>query len=223
MEPPTTAEKILSSLKGLHRQMRADEQPLFTTPAIWENNAEDVSTACDLVLTNQRIFGYLFITIPRERLFLDALELTRLKAVIVRQKSFELVFRGLFLSDGQKHIYIRAPRKKVEQTYQVLRQALAEYAPNTHLVLEGNGKTYRAGPDGVEVTHRERVYGRQQVRRPLERSPLGIALLLTGGLLLEIGGALVWAATGSAQTGGPLLMAGLVAVACAFLARRQLR
>jgi len=223
MESPTTAEQILDSMKGLRTHMRAGEQPLFTTPAIWENPAEDRSTACDLVLTNQRIFGYLYIAIPRERLFLDALELATLKAVIVRQKSFELIFRGLFLSNGQKHIYIRAPRKKVEQAYRILHQALADYAPETHLVLDGDGKTYRAGPDAVQVTRQELVYGRQQVRRPLERSPLGITLLLTGGLLLEIGGAVIWAATGSAPTGGPLLTAGLVAVACAFLARRQLR
>jgi hypothetical protein len=223
MEPLNTTEKILANLKGLRTQMREGERPLFTTPAIWENADADVSNACDLVLTNQRIFGYLSITIPRERLFLDALELAALKAIIVRQKSFELVFRGLFLSDGQKHIYIRAPRKKVEQAYQVLHQALADYAPDTHLVLDGDEKTCRPGQGQAEVVQSKPVYGRQQVRRPLERSPLGIALLLTGGLLLEIGGALIWAATGSAQTGGPLLVAGLVAVACAFLARRQLR
>lgn len=218
MESRTTAEKILASVKGLRTQMRVGELPLFTTPAIWENSAEDRSTACELVLTNQRIFGYFSLTVPRERQFLDALELAALKAVIVRHKSFELIFRVLFLSTEQKQIYIRAPRKKVEQAYQALRQALADYAPDTHPVLDEQGKTDEVGPDAVKA---EPVYGRQQVRRPPERSALGITLLLTGGLLLEIAGAVIWAATGSAPTGGPLLTAGLVAVACAFLARRQ--
>lgn len=222
MASATTAEKILGRLKGLRSQMRAGEQPLFSIPAIWENAGEQQSNACDLVLTNQRLFGYIYTTFPRERLFLDAVELAALKAVTVRQKSFELVFSELFVSDGQTRIYIRAPRKKIELAYLALRQALADHAPDARPVLE-EGAAVREGRTRAEVTRREPVYGRQQIRQPLERSPLGIALLLAGGLLLEIGGALVWAATGSPQTGGPLLLAGLVAVICAIFARRQLR
>jgi hypothetical protein len=215
MAPSTTAEKILGRLKGLRSQMRAGEQPFFNIPAIWENSGERESHACDLVLTNQRLFGYIYTTFPRERLFLDALELDALKAVTVRQKTFELVFSELCVSDGHTRIYIRAPRKKIERAYLALRQALAEHAPDAYTALEGQSPAH--------VRPREPVSGRQQVRQPLERSPLGIALLLTAGLLLEAGGALLWAATGSSQTGGPLLLAGLVAVICAMLARRQLQ
>lgn len=222
MARSTTTERILGRLKGLRAQMHEGELPLFSMPAIWENAGEHESNACDLVLTNQRLFGYIFTTFPRQRLFLDAVELAALKAVTIRQKSFELVFSELFVSDGRKRIYIRAPRKRVERAYLALRQALADYAPATSPALE-EGPATEARPGTTKATRGEPVYGRQQVRQPLERSPLGIALLLTGGLLLEAGGALLWAATGSSQTGGPLVLAGLVAVGCAFLARRQSR
>jgi hypothetical protein len=234
----TTGEKILGRLKGLRAQMREGEQPLFSIPAIWENAGDHQSNACDLVLTNQRLFGYIYTTFPRERLFLDAVELAAIKAVTIRQKSFEVVFSELFVSDGQKRIYIRAPRKKIEDASLALRQAIADYAPATHTALDGKEceeeqaaahagrveQSMTAGAQGERVGQRsEPIYGRQQVRQPLERSPLGITLLLVGGLLLEIGGALVWAATGSPQTGGPLFLAGLVAVIFAILARRQAR
>ncbi len=234
----TPAEKILGRLKGLRAQMREGEQPLFSMPAIWENAGEHQSNACDLVLTNQRLFGYIYTTFPRERLFLDAVEFAAIKAVTIRQKSFEVVFSELFVSDGQKRIYIRAARKKIESAYQALRQAIADYAPATHTALDGQereeeqsstptgptGQSTAPGTSGEQIEQRgEPIYGRQQIHQPLERSPLGITLLLVGGLLLEIGGALVWAATGSLQTGGPLFLAGLVAVIFAILARRQVR
>jgi len=233
-----TSEKILSRLKGLQAQMREGERPLFSIPAIWENAGDQQSNACDLVLTNQRLFGYIYTTFPRERLFLDAVELAAIKAVTIRQKSFEVVFRELFVSDGQKRIYIRAPRKKIEDTSLALRQAIANCSPATHMALhEGEYEEEQAtahpgsveqsttgDAQGAQAGQRSKlIYGRQQVRQPLERSPLGITLLLVGGLLLEIGGALVWAATGSPQTGGPLFLAGLVAVLFSILARRQLR
>jgi hypothetical protein len=233
-----TSEKILSRLKGLQAQMREGERPLFSIPAIWENAGDHQSNACDLVLTNQRLFGYIYTTFPRERLFLDAVELAAIKAVTIRQKSFEVVFRELFVSDGQKRIYIRAPRKKIEDASLALRQAIADCSPATYLALDGgeheeeqatahpgSGDQSTTGvAQGAQARQRsELIYGRQQVRQPLERSPLGITLLLVGGLLLEIGGALVWAATGSPQTGGPLFLAGLVAVLFSILARRQLR
>jgi len=233
-----TAEKILGRLKGLRAQMREGEQPLFSIPAIWENAGEHQSNACDLVLTNQRLFGYIYTTFPRKRLLLDAVELAAMKAVTMRQKSFEVVFREIFVSDGQKHIYIRATRKKIESAYSALGQAIANYAPAAHTALDGKERekeqgtgdagrdehSINAGTYGEQTEQRGGpIYGRQQVRQSLERSPLGITLLLAGGLLLEIGGALAWATTGSLQTGGPLFLAGLVAVIFATLARRQSR
>lgn len=221
----TSSEKILAHLKGLRAQMRAGEQPLFTMPAIWENATERQSNACDLVLTNQRLFGYIYTRFPRERLFLDALELEQIKEVLLRQKSFEVVFRELFVSDGQKKIYIRATRKKIESAYTALREAIAEYAPATQAALaveeHASEQESQTGEDGR--ARNAPVYRRQQVRQPLERSPMGITLLLTGGLLVEIVGVMAWAATGSLQTGLPLFLAGLVAVVVAILARRQLR
>ena len=67
-----TSDKIIRQLKGLRTHLQPDEEPLFTVPAIWDSGQEQRSVPCDVVVTNQRIFGYYFVTFPRERLFLDA-------------------------------------------------------------------------------------------------------------------------------------------------------
>lgn len=212
----TPSEKILSRLKGLSAQMREGEQPLFSIPAIWENATEKQSNACDLVLTNQRLFGYIYTTFPREHLFLDALELDKVTTVSLLQKSFAGGFRELLVRDRTQKIYIRATRKKIEDTYAALQSTLAEHAPAAHATLD---KPTLNG----EAAHPALVYSRQQVRQPLERSPLGITLLLVGGLLIEILGAIAWVVTGSLATGLPLFLAGLIAVGVATMARRQMR
>jgi hypothetical protein len=246
----TASEKILARLKGLSAQMRADEQPLFSIPAIWENATDHQSNACDLVLTNQRIFGYIYTTFPRERLFLDALELTAITTVSIRQKSFEALFRELLISDPHKRIYIRATSKKIEQTYSALRSAIAEYAarssaPTTRpretpladtpeLSHPGNSTatTTQTSEQPEPATSQQQesappasgpIYSRQRLRQPLERSPLGITILLVGGLLLEIAGIFGWVALNNAQVGLSFILTGLLAVIIATLARRQLR
>lgn len=236
----TPSEQILARLKGLRAQMREGEKPLFNIPAIWENASEHQSNACDLVLTNQRLFGYIYTTFPRERLFLDALELDAIKTVSVRQKSFEAMFRELLVSDGQKRVYIRATRKKIEEANAALRAAIEEYAPATRATLD-TGEQERAptgssdearteqpgeeesAPDGQNQQQSGPVFSRQRIRQPMERSPVGITLLLVGGLLLEVIGVVAWALTGSLQTGLPLFVAGLLAVIVATMTRRQLR
>src|SRR4051812_36403777 len=104
----TSSETILSRLKGLQTHLHEEELPLYTVPVIWVNTTTREGNACDLVLTNQRIFGYIYTTFPRERLFLDDLELEKIKVVSLRQKRYQGVFRELLVSDGQKKIYIRA-------------------------------------------------------------------------------------------------------------------
>jgi len=214
MPPKTdTAQKILARLKGLSNHMQAGEEPLFTVPAIWDSGQDQRSTPCDVVLTNQRLFGYVYVTFPRERLFLDALTLANIKAVTLRHKTFEPVFRELLVSAGRRKIYIRAPRQKIEKLYEALRAAIEHYVPDTQaaLVDEQAGDLAQATP----------TYGRQEISTSFERSPLAITLLFIGGLLLEIGGVALWAVTQSAQTGLPLIIAGLVAVITAILVRRQ--
>jgi hypothetical protein len=251
-----TSDKILARLKGLRARMREGEQPLFSIPAIWDNATEHQSNACDLVLTNQRLFGYIYTTFPRERLFLDALELNTITAVSIRRKSFEALFRELFVSDSQKRIYIRATSKKIEETYTALRGAIAEYAPATQATLQttdapengqeekqlrqpgnepgkatddagtlqGDQQTEQAGMQSQQnAPGRGPVYSQQRIRQPLERSPLGITILLVGGLILEIGGILAWTALGNAQMGITFILTGLFAVVIATIARRQLR
>lgn len=214
MAPKTeTVEKILARLKGLGNQMQAGEEPLFTVPAIWDGGRGQRGMPCDVVLTNQRLFGYVYVTFPRERLFLDALSLANIKAVTLRHKTFEPVFRELLVRDEQRRVYIRAPRQKIENLYEALRSAIEQYVAGTRPVLESEEVR-----DDAQVTP---TYGRQEIRTPFERSPLAIVLLFIGGLLLEIGGVVLWAVTQSPQTGLPLFIAGFAAVITAILVRRH--
>ncbi len=202
------AGKILGRLKGLRNHMQADEVPFFTVPAIWDGGQGQRNMPCDVVLTNQRLFGYVYVSFPRERLFLDALSLPAIQAISLRHNTYEPVFRELLVSGGGRKIYIRAPR-----LYAALRSAIEQYAPNAR----------PAHDDEVtnNTQHPAPTYGRQEIRTSFERSPLAITLLFVGGLLLEIGGAVLWVATQSPQTGLPLFIAGLVSVITAFLVRRQ--
>jgi hypothetical protein len=206
------ADKILSQLKGLRNHLQPGEEPIFTVPAIWDNGQAQRSMPCDVVLTNQRLFGYVYVTFPRERLFLDALSLTEIKAVTFRQKTFEPVFRELLVRDGQRKVYIRAPRKKIESLYEALRSAMEQYAPKAKPAIEHE--------DTSNVNETALSFGRQEIRTTFESSPLAIILLFIGGLILEIGGIVLWTATQSTQIGLPLIVAGIVAVITAILVRR---
>ena len=208
-----TADKISRNLKGLREHLQLDEEPLFTVPAIWDSGQDQRSVPCDVVLTNKRLFGYVYVTFPRERLFLDALNLTAIKAVTFRQKTFEPIFRELLVSDGQHKVYIRAPRKKLERLYEALQSAMERYGPNKQTVLQSE--------DTKPINETNTTFGRQDIRTTFERSPLAITLLFIGGLILEIGGIILWSTTKSAPTGFPLIVAGFVAVITAFLVRRQ--
>jgi hypothetical protein len=208
-----TAEQILARFKGLRNQLQTGEEPLFTTPAIWDGGQGQRGTPCDVVVTNQRIMGFFFVSFPRERLFLDAFALPAIQAVSLRHKAFEPLFRELLLSDGKRKVYIRAPKQKAESLYAALRSAIERYAPTAATAL--------ADEEGKHGTQIAPIYGRQEIRAPFERSSLAITVLFIGGLSVEIVAALLWAATHSAQVGVPLFAAGLVAVVTAILIRRQ--
>ncbi len=212
-------EKIFRRFKHLREHLQPDEVPLFTTPAIWDGvRGARSSTACDVIVTNKRIFGYIYTTFPRERFFLDALPLDSVQAVTLREKSFEPVFRELLVSSRERKIYIRAPRQKIESLRAALRQALGDESTET-----------RPAPAPVAVEHENRgqsappIFGTQDMRGTFERSLLSILMLFVGGLLLEILGVVVWLLTQSPQTGLPLCGAGLVAVVTSILLMRQRR
>lgn len=214
-----TTTKIIASLKGLSKHLQPDEQPLIAEPAIWDSGQGQHSTACDVVLTNQRLFGYYFITFPRERLFLDAINLLHITSVSLRKKSYEPLFRELLIHTDERKIYIRASRQKIEALYSALRSAMAQYAPTS-------GATFQEiAPDGDTSTSTDAapVYKRENIRRSFDNSPLAITLLFIGGLVLEIGGVILWGQTHSASTGLPLCAAGFFAVIVATLIRRQNR
>lgn len=215
-----TAEKILNRLKGLRNNLQADEQPLFSMPAIWDGGQGQHATPCDIVVTNLRVFGYFYVSFPRERLFLDALPLKSLRAISLRQKSFEPIFRELLVSSDQRRVYIRAPRQKIESLYEALRSAIQQYTPETQPSLESGEEMQTASPEPA-TRPTAPVYGKQEIRGPFERSLLAITLLFVGGLLLEIAGAYLWFITQNPQGGFPLCVAGFVSVVTAFLIVRS--
>ncbi len=226
-----TATRILGQLKGLRERMQLDEEPLLDIPGIWDSKQVETgetrqtgeiggSIACDIVLTNQRLMGYAYSSFPRERLFLDAMPLTEITAVSLRHKTFEPMFRELLVRSRERKVYIRTSRRHVEALYEGLRSAIEEYAPQAQVALEFKENQPEATPAGAKPTP---VYGRQDIRTSFENSPLAITLLLVGGLVLEVIGILAWVATKSAQTGGPLFIAGLLCVIFSIIIKRQQR
>ena len=211
-------EKIFRRFKSLRQHLQEGETPLFMVPAIWDGGVEAHGMACDVIVSNQRIFGYIYTTFPRERLFLDALPLESIRAVTLREKSFEPIFRELMVSSSERKVYIRAPRQKIESLQEALRQAIGQDKAETRPAANAS----EAAPVKTAQTAAP-VYGTQDVRGTFERSLLSILLLFVGGLLLEILGVIVWVNTQSAQTGLPLCGAGLVAVITSILLMRQRR
>jgi hypothetical protein len=213
----TATDKIFRHFKHLRQHLQEGETPLFTVPAIWDGGQEAHGTACDVIVTNQRIFGYIYTTFPRERQFLDALPLDSIRAVTLREKSFEPLFRELLVSGGRRKIYIRAPRQKIESLQAALRSAIGQQNQSQPASAAVDAEPEKAARSEAPV------YGTQDVRVTFERSLLSILVLFVGGLLLEILGAVVWVITQSSQTGLPLCGAGLVAVVTSILLMRQRR
>jgi hypothetical protein len=222
-----TTENILAHTKGLRNRLQPDEEPLLALPGIWDGGQEKRSTACDVILTNQRLLGYYFVSFPRERVFLDALTLTKIRNVAIREKNFEPLFRELLVSEGQRKIYIRAPRQKIETLYAELRSAIETYAPVNEAALEENTENEVVeegrGDEQMKATPPTTpVYGRQEIKTSFESSNIAIVMLFIGGLVLEIGGASLWATVGQ-TIGLPLCIAGFVLVFAAIVQRRQHR
>ena len=227
-----TAERIFRRLKGLRERMQPGEVPLLNIPGIWDNGQEGRSMGCDIVLTNQRVMGYVFTTFPRERLFLEAVPLAEITAVSLRHKTHEPLFRELLVRDRGRKVYIRSSRRHTDMLYDALRSAIEKYAPQAQTALEheenqGNqeetAETTRPAPTTSRAPTPTPVYGRQDIRTAFESSPLAITLLLIGGLVLEVIGILLWAVTRSTTTGGPLFFAGLLCVIFAIIVKRQQR
>ncbi len=206
--------KILKRLKGLRDHLEPDEIPQLNEPGIWDGGQGAYgrrSMPCDIVITNQRVFGYALTTFPRQHLFLDALPLATINTVALREKTHEPIFRELLISDGQRKVYIRAPRKKILALYDGLRTAIEDSTARADEAVD-------KGEGGARITP---IYGKQDIHVPFERSLLATALLFAGGLLFEVFGIVAWMMTGSAQIGLPLCIAGFVAVSIAIVQRRQ--
>jgi len=214
------AEKILASIKGLRDHLQPDEEPIVTIPGIWESvpaaESEQRAVTCEIVVTNQRVLGYMHTKFPRERLFFAAFSLAGITTLSFRQRSFDPLFRELFISDGVRKAYIRSSREKIELLYHELQPAIATYFPHA------TSSTQVADDTSTEITARPApVYERKTIRTPFEQSSLGITVLFVGGLLLEILGVIAWSVTKSGQIGLPLCLAGIFAVVIATLTRRQ--
>ena len=224
----SNAEKILARLKGLAPHLQPDEEPGVTFPAIWDNGQDANSTLCDVVITNQRIMGFYFRSFPRDKLFLDAIALSDIKNVTLRQKSHEPVFREILISAETRKVYIRAPRKKIEELYIALRAAIDQYGSTDHAsspdnVEVPNTQSNQASTLRQEQVQQQTIYGRQDIKLPFESSVMAILLLFVGGIVLEIVGVVLWSATHDAQIGLPLCFAGFIAVGVSIWLRRQQR
>ena len=219
------AESIFKRLKGLRERMQPGEVPLLNIPGIWDGGQEGRSMGCDIVLTNQRLMGYVFTTFPRERLFLEAVPLAEITAVSLRHKTHEPLFRELLVRNRERKVYIRSSRRHSDMLYNALRSTIEQYAPQAQKALE-HEEDQEESPTTtrpVSAATRAPFYGRQDIRTAFESSPLAITLLLIGGLALEVIGILLWATTQSTTTGGPLFFAGLLCVVFAIIVKRQQR
>lgn len=218
LQRTATAEKILASTKGLRGYLEEGEEPVLALPAIWDNGESSHSTACDIIVTNQRVIGFYYRSFPRERVFIDSLKLAELSNVTWREKSYEPIFREILLGDGKRKVYVRTARQKSEELYATLRTATGNTAPDQQTSEKDSAETTsQAQPAERSNT----IYGRQDIRRAFDNSTLAILLLFVGGIVLEIIGVILWLATQSAQTGMPLFIAGFLAVIAAILVRRQ--
>jgi hypothetical protein len=213
------AQKILSRCKGLNQQLQVGEEPVLSIPAIWDSDAYSHSEACEVILTNQRLIGFYFKRFPREKLFFDALNLSDINQVTMRQKTYQPVFRELMVSQGTHKIAIRVPRQKSEVMYASLCTATASYheLDEQEEIVEVPDVPTPAG------TLPAPVYGREDIRTAFDTSPLAIVVLFVGGMVLEIIGAILWSLTHSSQIGLPLCIAGFIAVGIALLQARQRR
>ena len=218
-------EKILASIKGLREHMQADEKLLTTIPGTWYSvpigESEPRTTTCEIVLTNQRLLGFLYIKFPRERLFLEAFSLASIIKLSFRQRSFDQLFRELLVSDGLREASIRSSREKIELLNQEIQLAIATYAPHTTSSAQSSS-SFKEGQE-VDTVRPTPVYERKELKTSFEQSRLGVTVLFVGGLLLEIIGIIAWSATKSGQIGLPLCIAGIFAVFIATLVRRQSR
>ncbi|GAC1474645.1 MAG: hypothetical protein PVSMB5_27900 [Ktedonobacteraceae bacterium] len=219
----------MARTKGLRGYLEEGEEPVLALPAIWDNGTSSHSTACDVIVTDQRVIGFYYRSFPRERVFIDALRLAELSSVTWREKSYEPVFREILISDGKRKIYVRTPRQKSEELYRVLHTTHTTHTTHvTHTAIEDQPPQRDAGrstgdAEPQHAGHSNTVYGRQEIKRAFDTSTLAILLLFVGGIILEIIGIILWVGTHSAQSGVPLFVAGFLAVLAAVLVRRQQR
>jgi hypothetical protein len=196
--------------------MQTNEEPLLAVPAIWDSGKEDRSTPCEVIVTNQRLMGYYSVNFPRKRIFLEDMQLNKISSVTLREKTFEPIFRELQVCEGPRKIYIRGPRRYIEALYAALRSNSEQHVTTPKETVAGEQAHHVQA-----AAQQTRSYGRQDVRRTFERSPLAITLLFVGGLFLEVSSFVLWAATHSFQIGLPLFIAGVVAVLTAIFVKRQ--
>jgi hypothetical protein len=208
-ETTSAANKLVSHLKGFRDHLKPDEQPVMTMPAIWQSAHGQGNQACDVVLTNQRLIGYIYKSFPRTYLFFESIDLPAISQVSLQQRTYEPIFREILVSDNRQQIYIRAPRQKIETLFKSLRAAV-------------DGQTPDIAPAN-EQSRISTVFERRAIRAEFEQSPLGITILFVGGIIFEIIGVVLWASTSNPTIGLPLCFAGFVAVATAIMSRRSKR
>jgi len=220
----TAATKIFQRLKGLQARMQPGEEPILALPAIWDGGQNNHSTACDVIVTNQRVIGYYYRGFPRERIFFDALNLADLRTVTWRKKNYEPIFREILVSDGQRDVYLRTAQQKSEFLYETLRLANDKTAMPASATRDNEVETEQtpsdAGQTQVMAQPTDTVYTREQVRGTFESSSLAVTLLLVGGILIEVFSIIMLFTLHNMSISGPLFIAGFIAVAASLIARK---
>ncbi len=212
-------QKILSRCKGLPKQLQAGEEPVLAIPAIWHSSTHAHSEACEVILTNQRLIGFYCKRFPSEKLFFDALHLSDITHVTLRQQTYKPVFRELLVSAGMLNVSLRAPRQQSEVLYSALRTATT--TPHHEHDEQGSRGEKPEVSAASASSQPAPLYRREAVRTAFDTSPLAIMLLFVSGIVLEIVGAILWLLTQSSQVGLPLCGAGFVAVMVAIVQARH--
>lgn len=224
------ANVITARVKGLQAYLQPEELPCFSQPAIWVGGTNKPNETCEVVITNKRVIGFYYRSFPREKVFLDTVDLASINRVTFLQKSYEPIFRDIVIKAGSRTISLRTPGQKAEALFNALQEAApSSQISTTEEAIEtvasaNNSVTPEPEPAHISSTNMTNTtYERQTTRNPFSASAITIILLFIGGIILEIVGAIVWAGTASAPTGLPLCIAGFIAVVAAILQTRQRR
>ncbi len=200
------SQKILaqSSLRGIDPYIHLNEAALLTIPAIWDNGQSQKSRPCEIVLTDQRLLGFFR---SRRETSVEEFALEAIQTVTFREKQYEPIFRELLVSDGVRRVFIRAPKKKLEELY---------------IRLQATLKLQTSTGEAVTASKSSPTFERENLSTAsYESSSAGLTMLLGLGIAMECLSLFLCTAAQNLQAAAPLFIVGFMAVCLAFIIRRR--